>query len=317
MALEYLRDIRCCLHTDYYRAWAAYLLGIYTDSSLLSEAVALRPGSYYSFRAAHKLKQNTQFVQNTPVNSMQPLESAAGSILYELCSLGYLGEIGEILQSGLSLAEEDSTAGYLFLFSKLAYAHGDPYLGIGYAEKLLSSLDSPPLLSLPSEVLELLYPKVFCDVIERILKDSETDMEAILVLSVVREESRYNRFARSSKGALGLMQLMPDTASWILRDAVSDAQLADPYVNISAGTAYLDYLFRRLETTEYVVAAYNGGPNNVKKWMKKNPHRSIEVFIEEIPYRETRNFVKRVYTSYYMYRFLYDENHSLVDCNVD
>ena len=312
-ALEYLRNIRSSLHTDYYKAWAAYMLGIYSDNSLLSAAQRLRPGSYYSFRAALQLGKETEKVQDRPLNSIEPLESVADSILYTLCSLGYLGEIEEVLQSGLLLTRKDSRAGYHFLLSKLAYAKGDPYAGITYAEKLLSSLGSPPLLSLPREVLELLYPQIFLDIIDSALKDREADIEPCLVLSVVREESRYNSSARSSKGALGLMQLMPDTASWILRDEISGMQLVEPSVNISAGTAYLDYLYRRFETTEYVVASYNGGPNNVTKWIRSNPERSIERFIEEIPYRETRNFVKRVYTSYQMYRFLYSDGHSPVD----
>jgi soluble lytic murein transglycosylase len=109
------------------------------------------------------------------------------------------------------------------------------------------------------------------------------------------------------------MQLMPDTASWILRDEISAVQLLQPSVNISAGTTYLDYLYRRFDTTEYVLASYNGGPNTVGKWISKSKGRSLEEFIEEIPYRETRNFVKKVYTSYQMYRFLYSNDLFLVD----
>jgi len=234
-------------------------------------------------------------------------------VLYELCSLDYMDELEWLCQSALRLSAEDGSAGYLFLLSKLAYANRDPYRGIIFAEKLLSTLDSPALLSLPREILELLYPRVFVDLIIDSLKDRETEMELFLVLSIVREESRYNSEAQSSKGALGLMQLMPDTASWILRDEISAVKLLQPSVNISAGTTYLDYLYKRFDITEYVVASYNGGPNNVGKWISQNRGRSLEEFIEEIPYRETRNFVKKVYTSYQMYRFLYDDDQFSVD----
>jgi soluble lytic murein transglycosylase len=301
------------LYTDYYKAWAAYILGIYVDNSMFSTVMHLRPGSYYSFRAALRLNEDTENILKKPLRSIASLAPVADSVLYELCSLDYTAELEYVCQSALRLSADEWSAGYLFLLSKLAYANGDPYRGITFAENLLSTLDSPALLSLPREILELLYPKVFVDLITDSLKDRETEMELFLVLSIVREESRYNSAARSSKGALGLMQLMPDTASWILRDEISAVQLLQPSVNISAGTTYLDYLYRRFDITEYVVASYNGGPNNVGKWISRSRGRSLEEFIEEIPYRETRNFVKKVYTSYQMYRFLYGDDPFIVD----
>jgi tetratricopeptide (TPR) repeat protein len=307
-ALQFLHDIRSYLHTAYYQAWAAYMLGIYTGSPLLTDAVQLRPGSYYSFRAALLLGEEAAGVKDRRQHSIAAIESVTNSILNELCCLGYLDEIEEMLQSGLLHTRKDSKVGYHFLLSKIAYAHGDPYGGIAHAEKLLTSLGSPALLLLPGEVLELLYPLVFLDVIDDTLKGRNPVLEPFLVLAIIREESRYNTHARSSKGALGLMQLMPDTASWILQDDISAAQLAEPSVNISAGTAYLGYLYRRFDSVEYMVASYNGGPNNVAKWIRSNPGRSLEHFIEEIPYRETRNFVKRVYTSYHMYKYLYRDD---------
>jgi soluble lytic murein transglycosylase len=312
-ALQYLHDVRSYLHTAYYQAWAAYMLGIYTASPLLTDAVQLRPGSYYSFRAALLLGEEAEGVKDRPQNSIAAIESVTVSILHELYCLGYLDEIEEMLQSGLLLTHKDSRAGYHFLLSKIAYAYGDPYGGIAHAEKLLTSLGSPALLLLPPEILELLYPLVFLDIIDDTLKGRNPVLEPFLVLAIIREESRYNTHARSSKGALGLMQLMPDTASWVLQDDISEAQLVEPSVNISAGTAYLDYLCRRFDSAEYVVASYNGGPNNVAKWIRSNPGRNLERFIEEIPYRETRNFVKRVYTSYRMYRYLYTDGHQVID----
>jgi tetratricopeptide (TPR) repeat protein len=312
-ALQYLHDVRSYMHTAYYQAWAAYMLGIYTGSPLLADAVQLRPGSYYSFRAALLLGTDAEGVKDRPQNSIVAIESVTDSIMHELFCLGYLEEIEEMLQSVLLLTRKDGGAGYHFLLSKIAYARGDPYGGIAHAEKLLTSLGSPALLLLPPEVLELLYPLVFLDIINDTLRGRNPVLEPFIVLAIIREESRYNTQARSAKGALGLMQLMPDTASWILQDDISAAQLVEQSVNISAGTAYLDYLYRRFDSTEYVVASYNGGPNNVAKWIRSNPGRSLEHFIEEIPYRETRNFVKRVYTSYHMYRYLYTDGHQVID----
>jgi hypothetical protein len=311
--LDFINEVQVQLHTEYYQAWAAYILGIYSDPEQLFRAMELRPGSYYSFRASHLLEKETEPVLNDALTGMYSLKSVEDSVLYELCSSGYVNEIEDMIQTALALADSETKPGYLFLLSRLYYMKGDPYRGITYSEKLLHSLGSPDLVSLPRPVLELLYPKVFGAEIAAVLKQRETDIEPCLILAIVREESRYNSSARSTKGAMGLMQLMPATASWIMRDDISPIDLRKPVVNISAGTAYLNYLFSRFDRTEHVVASYNGGPNIVAQWVRKNKGKPMEIFIEEIPYRETRNFVKRVYTSYQMYRLLYGDYEVLVD----
>jgi soluble lytic murein transglycosylase len=305
-ALAYLRDIQHELHTEYYRGWAAYVIGIYGNDAALTAAMHLRPGSYYSLRAARLMGKPDAEVPAASVETSS-FEPASGSVFHELCAAPVVEDIERMLQLGLQLADEEARPGYLFLLSKLAYNVGDPYRGISFAEKLLEALGSPPLLSLPREILELLYPQVFTGSITAVLEERKVDLDPALILAIIREESRYNQAARSSKGAMGLMQLMPDTASWILRNDTADLQLLEPTINITAGTAYLAYLYGRFDEMEYVIASYNGGPNNVGKWVRNRDGRSMEVFIEEIPYRETRNFVKRVYTSYRMYRFIYGD----------
>jgi soluble lytic murein transglycosylase len=304
-ALGFLNLVQDDLHTDYYRGWAAYLLGIYTDNSKLSTAMHLRPGSYYSFRAARLLEKPDKRGTGASVEGSH-LESLSESVFPVLCETPYVEDIERMLQLGLRLADGESRAGYLFLLAKLSYNMGDPYRGIIFAERLLEALGSPPLLVLPGEVLELLYPRVFNDAVSAALEEADADLDPHLILAIIREESRYNQRARSSKGAIGLMQLMPDTASWILRRNIPDRQLLEPATNIYAGTTYLAYLDNRFQEMEHVIASYNGGPNIVGRWVRNRGGQSMEIFIEEIPYRETRNFVKKVYTSYCMYKFIYD-----------
>jgi soluble lytic murein transglycosylase len=307
MAFQFLDRVSSHLHTAYYRAWAAYILGIYAEPSLLPEALELRPGSYYSFRTAHLIGNATDPAHEDLENVDEKLLPFRRSVFYAYYCMGYPDVVEEVLQSGFPVSQKEFRTGYHFLLSKLAYAREDPYRGIVHAEQLLENLGAPSLLSLPHEVLELLYPQVFIEIIDEDLTENGTAYDRFLVLAIIREESRYNTHARSSKGALGLMQLMPETASWILREDVTAAELANPSVNISAGTAYLEYLFNRFDSTEFVIASYNGGPNNVAKWILSDPSRSVERFVEEIPFRETRNFVKKVYTSYSMYRYLYTD----------
>jgi len=83
------------------------------------------------------------------------------------------------------------------------------------------------------------------------------------------------------------------------------ADLLDPGINIRTGVLYLNFLSRRFGSDAEVLAAYNGGPGNVKKWLAVSDHGDERKFTEEIPFPETRNYVKRVLTSYAMYRSIY------------
>jgi soluble lytic murein transglycosylase-like protein len=213
--------------------------------------------------------------------------------------------MGEILLAGLPLSTPDERTGYHYFLSHLSYAMGQPAEGVRHAQYLLDGTKSYPTLSLPREVLVLLYPRVYMEEIEGFFSEGQKPYDRHLVLAIMREESRYNHLARSPRGALGLMQLMPATASWIVNRNLSEDDLYRPETNIETAVAYLDYLTDRFDGLEYVVASYNGGPNAVRRWMRNLGSRSVEQFVEEIPYVETRNFVKRVYTSYRMYMHLY------------
>ena len=142
------------------------------------------------------------------------------------------------------------------------------------------------------------------------LADGGFDLDRALVLAFVRQESAFNIRARSVDGAHGLMQLMPSTAAFVtgdssLRGKNSD-KLYEPNFNLSLGQQYLQILM----DTEHVgsnlvrmVAAYNGGPGNLSKWMRAmGPAEDPMIFMEKIPVRETREFVERVLTNLWMYR---------------
>jgi soluble lytic murein transglycosylase len=131
-----------------------------------------------------------------------------------------------------------------------------------------------------------------------------------LVAGLIREESVYDPRALSPVGAMGLMQIMPDTGRRVARtvgrsDFTVD-QLFVPEVNLQLGVRYLEDLLDRFAgNTAYAVAAYNAGPEAVTRWIENNPPRSIEEFIEEIPFAETRWYVKRVLRSMWEYQTLY------------
>jgi soluble lytic murein transglycosylase len=131
--------------------------------------------------------------------------------------------------------------------------------------------------------------------------------ELALVAAVIREESAYDPRAVSSVGAIGLMQLMPDTGRWVARriglDLPGKDALYNPETNIRLGASYLSFLLEQFEGNfVYAIAAYNAGSGAVDRWITSFGSRDQDEFIESIPYRETRNFVKRVLRSLGEYR---------------
>ena len=137
-------------------------------------------------------------------------------------------------------------------------------------------------------------------------------IDPALVLSVIRQESEFFRAAKSRTGALGLMQVMPATAKEVSRKLkikyVKRDLLIDENYNIQIGTYYLKYLLNRFEGSKILsLAAYNAGPGNLKKWIEKmgDPRKKgIDplIWIELIPYGETRNYLKRVLEAYWPYK---------------
>ena len=142
----------------------------------------------------------------------------------------------------------------------------------------------------------------------------DAQLEHALVLALIRQESRFDRRARSHAGARGLMQLMPRTAREVARKmglkSDSDRLTADPAHNVALGSHYLADMIERFDGSYLLAtAAYNGGPRNVARWIAANgdprtdPNVNIIDWIEMIPIRETRNYVQRVLEGTQVYRW--------------
>ncbi|TAL25559.1 MAG: tetratricopeptide repeat protein, partial [Nitrospirae bacterium] len=145
----------------------------------------------------------------------------------------------------------------------------------------------------------ILYPPAHWAAVTELSADCGVD--PFIVLSIMREESRFDPEARSQAGALGLMQLMPQTAGVMNRDIKSREQLCDIKTNISLGARYIGSLMKEFNSLPLALAAYNAGEDTVKKWQKAGSYKSVDEFIEDIPYDETKNYVKRVLTTYFEY----------------
>jgi soluble lytic murein transglycosylase len=134
---------------------------------------------------------------------------------------------------------------------------------------------------------------------------------AHLIYAIMREESRFETDAVSRAGAVGLMQLMPDTARRIARKNelgpdVGD-RLDDPSVNVSIGTWYASDLLQQGDgSVAWMLAAYNAGPGAARRWLTPGVSgNDAIVAVESIDYRETRGYVKRVVESANVYHALY------------
>ncbi|USG64418.1 lytic transglycosylase domain-containing protein [Brevibacillus ruminantium] len=133
-----------------------------------------------------------------------------------------------------------------------------------------------------------------------------------LVLAIIRSESGFQPDRVSKKGAIGLMQVMPDTAEWIIEQAglkpKGEDYLYDPDMNIQMGTWYLSFLEKRYEGDPVkVIAAYNAGPGKVSSWLAKEQWSGRRETIEDIPFGETRLYVQRVLYYHDRYQKIYTE----------
>lgn len=137
------------------------------------------------------------------------------------------------------------------------------------------------------------------------------DVDEALVYAVIRTESGFREDVKSSAGAVGLMQIMPDTFKWLQEKESGSVKygadkLTDPEINIRYGTYYLSYLLSHYNgNEELAIAAYNAGMTNVDKWLKDERYSEDGDSLKKIPYKETAKYVKRVTKTKGVYETLY------------
>ena len=156
---------------------------------------------------------------------------------------------------------------------------------------------------------EILYPFPYQEIVERYAKQYHVDRS--LCVAVVKVESKFRHDAVSHRGALGLMQIMPDTGRFIagqLDEDFSVEKLREPETNIRYGIWYLSTLEQEFEGNDVLaLAAYNAGRGNVHAWMNEMRWSMNFTHIDSIPFRETREYVQKVLKSQAKYKELYDE----------
>ena len=158
-----------------------------------------------------------------------------------------------------------------------------------------------------SAAYKLAYPRHWVEEIN--IAGQKLELDPYFIIALIKEESHFDEHARSSSNAVGLMQLMPSTANYMTSKLSIDipvlADLDNPRTNIYLGCNYLKYLKDRFNDDLLVTAAYNGGEGSVNKWVRNYSTKDYDEFIENIPYDETRNYVKKVFKSYHLYKKIY------------
>jgi soluble lytic murein transglycosylase len=161
--------------------------------------------------------------------------------------------------------------------------------------------------SLPIEIQKVVFPLEYWPLLRK--HAAARGLDPYLVAALVAQESTFDPVIRSSANAVGLMQVLPSTGRQFARrlkiPRYSAARLTDPEVNVRLGTAIFSEGLRRFGGVHYALAAYNAGDHRVSAWQRERPGMPQDEFIDDIPFPETQNYVKRILGTAEDYRRLY------------
>ena len=179
---------------------------------------------------------------------------------------------------------------------------GETSRAIGLARRALAA--SAPR---DTRLFRLMYPLVYGDAIR--VEATARRIDPALVAGLIHQESSFNPRATSRAGAVGLMQVLPSVGASIAKaqgmSSYERVLLYQPDVNVRLGMAHLDAMLRQYPHLEYALAAYNAGGAPVRRWRQKHGTDDPELFVERIPYDETRDYVRILLRNQAMYRALY------------
>lgn len=159
-------------------------------------------------------------------------------------------------------------------------------------------------------ILREIYPKTYSEHVEKYAK--EFNVDPLLIFSMIKAESNFDEKAQSSSGAKGLMQLMEATAIEIANKIdeplVEQENLLEPEKNIMIGTKYYAELLQNYDGNMLLaLTAYNAGMGNVNEWIKNEIIKKDGSDIENIPYKETNMYVRKIINNYKMYKKIYTD----------
>ncbi len=157
------------------------------------------------------------------------------------------------------------------------------------------------------KILIKIYKLDYSDYVEKYSK--EYDVDKYLIYAIIKAESNFDKDAVSNKGAKGLMQLMDSTAEEVasqINMKLNENDILDANININLGTKYISILIKKYNNINLALTAYNAGSGNVDNWINDGTLKTDGSNIENVPFRETNNYVRKILRDYKIYDKLYD-----------
>ncbi len=301
--------------------WAgkwAMKLGQTSDATQhFQTVISARPESYYAWRSASLLgwkvgdfntvRQLTPQIQKPKLRAELP---AGSQTVRELHQLGQDRDAWSYWQVEHQNRVQPTVAEQ-FTDGVMRLGVGDNLDGIfmiGHLDERIKADEKQQLQQLQQQAgyWQALYPFPFVNPIETWSRDRQ--INPMLVTALIRQESRFEPKIQSAVGATGLMQVMPETASYIAEKTNTKKYTLDNIDdNIKFGTWYLGYTHQEYQGNSMLaVASYNAGPGAVSDWVSKSKTQDADEFVETIPYDETQGYVKSVFGNYWNYMRLYN-----------
>ena len=256
------------------------------------------PDSYFAYRAFWIVQGINSSVMNTKLEYKKieyPYKyPQKGSVLYNLILVNDYDMINKYTKDG-------------FIKSWVQYKKNN-YVSSSYtAQKAMDKLKNKPPKDDPR--WRLVYPLHYFKQVENNAGHFKND--AALIMAIIKEESHFNPYAQSGVGAIGLMQLMPETAHEVGERngyQFNTTDLFNPEFNVKLGNIYYSQLRNALDNKDIsAVASYNGGIGSVQRWKENLEYTDTDEFVEQIPYDETKNYVYKVMKSYWNYTRVYQK----------
>ncbi|MCR4880374.1 MAG: transglycosylase SLT domain-containing protein [bacterium] len=272
------------------------------------------PDDYYAFRAYGRITYLTKGVDfgwdmgyNSPIKNEHFVLELPYS--YSEIKTKFGATLAELL-----LVEDFTTIDYFndfkepFIESWIYYKKGLSSTSTTTARNAMEEYPDKP--DRTDKKWNFVYPCYFAAEVNKYSQRNK--ISPYILIALIREESYFNPLALSGSNAVGLTQILPSTAREVSErrgyGIINEFLLFNPEINIKYGSAYYAQIKKQMDDNNlYAVASYNGGAGALSSWLKKTNAADMDEFVEYIPYDETKNYIKKVFRSYWNYVRLYGE----------
>jgi peptidoglycan lytic transglycosylase len=322
---DYLRQFADADYTSNALFWSGKLLdkaGRKDErDSQWAQLIAKYPYGYFSYRARE--------LSGAPATSPVHAGEGAGApqkqvfpdlsvnepgidAVRELAAVGLMRDASREMKR-IAAAHPDNL-GIQFMLADIYVQGGEPFKANGILQRRFREFVRHGGANIPQRFWQILFPLNYWPAIQR--EAARRGIDPYLVASIIRQETGFEPTTVSNAGAIGLMQIMPAEGQAIatrggIGEPVTRETLFDPDVNIAVGAAELSQKLQDLHGEPILaIAAYNAGTDAVGRWLAQTPVDDVDLFVEAIPYAETRLYVKTVTRNRFEYRRIYESSSS-------